>query len=414
MSYWSLLPAAAGFLTTALTKPKKQTYSSEYMDRYLANLRGEKVSGDVRRLSMMGDIKAIGKSTGKALRQIRAEETDPGIRTSAIVDLYKGEGELLGEASQRANILQAQESARISERQSTAEMYQARVKDEIARANEIAEEEWQSRMMAGGVGLAASGVAMFGEQALQQKALLEGQQQDIAYIKSLGIDPESMTSEGIAHMVEQGTITAEQGQSLITRKPEVERGMGRILTEEERISGGFDPAPEGYQYKRSPTGEISLIGKTPPPEEIDKPTFVTKTISDTMKQKMQYNPKTNEYDIPFGEPELITTAGAKQWSEAEQITVRAGESIFGVTVEDEEQLGHLERALEIQKIWKDYRFDEKGRLRYIPKGKTESDPIKEGTEEFKKYVKDMEILRNYLKNIEGLQQMGAGDTWGWY
>jgi len=220
MSVWSLLPAAAGFLTTALTKPQKQQYSSKYMDYYLANLRGEKVSGDVRRLSMMGDIQAIGKSTGRALRSIRAEETDPGARTSAIVDLYKGEGELLGEASQRANILQAQESARISERQSTAEMYQARVKDEITRANQIAEEEWKSRMLAGGVGLAASGVAMFGEQALQQKALLEGQQQDISFIEKLGMKPEEITPEIISSMLEKGEITADQAKILITRKPE--------------------------------------------------------------------------------------------------------------------------------------------------------------------------------------------------
>jgi len=301
MALWSLIPAAANLAVTAINKPKKIKYNDKYMQNYIASLRGKKVSGDVRQKALEAENKVIGKQTGRAMRKIDASGADPSQKADAIVNLYTKQNEAIGGASDRASRIQEERNASIDQRMSGAEEYVAKVRDQIRMQNEMNEDQYKSNLIGSGANLLATGVAQYGMDTAAKKATETATSQASAYIKSLGIDPENMTPEDIASMVENKTITPEMGQALITRKPAEVKEIARVLTQDEITERGFNPAPEGYQWAINTTGNVTLQGKTPSGEK-----EYTQTqdvyLGNGTKQKMKYNPETDTYDIPIGQP----------------------------------------------------------------------------------------------------------------
>ncbi|MEA2037644.1 MAG: hypothetical protein U9O94_09105, partial [Nanoarchaeota archaeon] len=194
MSYWNLIPAASNLAMTAINKPKKISMDDTYLNRYLADLRGDKISGTMSRKVLEGESKIIGKQAGRSLRHIQAQEATPGQKTQAIVDLYKGSSEALGEASGRAGVIQSKENAQITQRQRDVEEYIARTKTQIEMQNEMAEDKWKSDMLGSGVNLAASGVAAYGQRQTELQKGFEA-------AKAGGLIGEDITKESyIAQM----------------------------------------------------------------------------------------------------------------------------------------------------------------------------------------------------------------------
>jgi len=235
MSLWGLIPAAANFAFAAYNKPKKIKMNDKYLNSYIANLRGDKISGDVRQKALEAESKVIGAKTGRAMRNIQSMEADPQQKTQAIVDLYSKENEALGGASDRASRLQEQRDSQISQSQRGIEEYIAKTKTQIEMQNDLQQDQYKKNIVGAGINLAASGAAAYGEGLEASKALEAQKGQDVAYLKSLGIPPENMTVEGITHMVEQGTITAEKGGALLSRTTPTEKPASTVT----RFEGGM-------------------------------------------------------------------------------------------------------------------------------------------------------------------------------
>jgi len=235
MSLWGLIPAAANFAFAAYNKPKKIKMNDKYLNSYIANLRGDKISGDVRQKALEAESKVIGAKTGRAMRNIQSMEADPQQKTQAIVDLYSKENEALGGASDRASRLQEQRDSQISQSQRGIEEYIAKTKTQIEMQNDLQQDQYKKNIVGAGINLAASGAAAFGQQAQEAKALEAGKQQDLTFIESLGMKPEDVTPENITSMLDAGTITVDQAKTLITRTTPTEKPASTVT----RFEGGM-------------------------------------------------------------------------------------------------------------------------------------------------------------------------------
>jgi hypothetical protein len=192
MPLWNLLPSAASFVSKAVNKPKPIKMNDKYLKAFTANLRGEKISGDVRQKALEAESKVIGKRTGTALRNIQATEATPAQKTQAVVDLYKKEGEAVGGASDRASRLQEERNVGIDTQRRGVEEYLAKTKDRISMENELREDDWKKDMIGSGVGLLAGGVGQLGQDAYNKKQAL---QKGFEEAKAGGLIPETETIE---------------------------------------------------------------------------------------------------------------------------------------------------------------------------------------------------------------------------
>jgi len=260
MAIWSLLPSVAQFGASVINKPKKIKMNDKYLKSYLANLRGDKISGDVRQKALEAESKVIGKKTGRAMRTIQAGGATPAQKSQAIVDLYSKETEALGGASDRASRLQEQRNADIDTRQRGIEEYIAKTKSQIEMQNELQQDQYKRGIISSGIGLAGSVAGKLGQDAEKAKALEVQKGQDVAFIEKLGMKPEEVSPENITSMLESGQITADQAKALVTRKPEEVK---------EKI--------------------------------FKKPDIIKKSLPGGGIQELEIDPKTGER-IPFGEP----------------------------------------------------------------------------------------------------------------
>jgi len=173
MPLWNLLPAAAGLAVTAINKPKKIKMNDKYLKSFTANLRGEKISGDVRQKALEAESKVIGKATGRSLRNIQSQEADPAMKSQAIVDLYSKQSEALGGASDRASRLQEERNVGIDTQRRGIDEYIAKTKTQIDMQNELQEDDWKKNLVGQGLGLAAQGAATLGMDAYNKSQALQ-------------------------------------------------------------------------------------------------------------------------------------------------------------------------------------------------------------------------------------------------
>ena len=91
MSIWALIPAAAGLGLTYANRPRKKEYmiNTDYIDRYIANLKGKRAGREVYHLAMQPALRAIGKQAGKMQRQIDYDVARSGMKGTGVEAQYR-------------------------------------------------------------------------------------------------------------------------------------------------------------------------------------------------------------------------------------------------------------------------------------------------------------------------------------
>ena len=194
MSLWALLPAALSLGATYLSKPKKKDFrpNTDYLKRYIANLRGRQSDREAYHMAMQPALRQIGAQGRRAQRQIGYDVEKSGLAGSGIEAQQRltASRDVLGAmqtASEKATGMQLQESRRLGQQAEQGQIQIGAEEDRARRAYEQSQSQWRNQMLQGGVNLASAGVTKYieGLQAAKQaaqtaptiKTFIEGDQQ---------------------------------------------------------------------------------------------------------------------------------------------------------------------------------------------------------------------------------------------
>ena len=168
MSLWSLLPAAASLGATYLSRPKKKDFSpnTDYLERYVANLRGKQSDREVYHMAMQPALRQIGAQGRRTQRQIGYDVEKSGLTGSGIEAQQRltASKDVLGAmqtASEKATGMQLQESRRLGEQVEQGQMQIGAAEDRASQAYEQSQTQWRNQLLQGGVNLATAGVTEY-------------------------------------------------------------------------------------------------------------------------------------------------------------------------------------------------------------------------------------------------------------
>ncbi|OQX93058.1 MAG: hypothetical protein B6I17_04505 [Tenericutes bacterium 4572_104] len=167
-----LLTGAAKIGMQYFNKPKKQ--STEYLDRYINNLKGQNASNTTSHLAMQSAMKNIGAVSQENQRQTEIDSYNSGTAGSGFdaarkLDNFQATGSAIADASSQAAQMQASENAQRSQRIDEAIMR----KDQILEQNEQQKEQWKqgltNSVISAGVDVAGAGISSYlqGKEALK-------------------------------------------------------------------------------------------------------------------------------------------------------------------------------------------------------------------------------------------------------
>lgn len=290
MPIWSLLPAGISLGATLLSKPKKKDFkpNTEYLRRYIANLRGKQTSQEVYNQAIQPALRTIGAQGRKMQRRIgydveRAGVAGSGIEAAQRLEADKATLGALQTAGEQATALQIQESRRIGRQVEEGQLRVGAEEERASREFERSQAQWKRDVLGKGAELAGTAISQYVSSLKPEKTgRILTEEERIAG----GFDP---APEGFQHKVSPQGAVSLLGKAPAKPEKEVSEKIGRILTEEERIAGGFDSAPEGFQWKVSPKGAVSLAGKAP-----------SLTVPENWEDKRITISQSNNYNVPIG------------------------------------------------------------------------------------------------------------------
>ena len=332
MSIWSLLPAAISIGSQLINKPKKSDYTPnlDYLRRYISDLRGRQAGREVYHQAMQPALRTIGQQGRRMQRQIGYDVAKSGLGGSGIEAqqrLSAGRDVLsaMQEAGETATSAQLTESRRLGRQAENVQM-QVGAEEERARQNyEQAKSQWQKNLVTTGANLAASGIDKYVAGLKTAKETAQGVNFAFKQAEAGGTLPEGVTTveQYVQHAKGLG-VTPDQLLKIGGIQTTAEDPISRAMTDDEIRERGFDPAPEGFQYKISHTGTVSLIGKTP-----KTGTPSGSPVIRELTQMNNVNALTVDYENWFVDnSETMTdkefTQYQKQYAKAEQREEKAG------------------------------------------------------------------------------------------
>jgi hypothetical protein len=180
MAWWTLLPAAAGMVTTAINKPKREDYKTDVSSyqRYIANLYNQVGKRDVYRQAMEPALRSIGQAQRGAERGMNYELARQGLGDSGVgvqarlsaQDRYlQAVQEASGQAMQQEGQFRRQAQGQAMQTQAQIGQIKAQDKQQYERARS----QWGRDMIGAGIGLGAQAAAIGGQQWAQNRALAQ-------------------------------------------------------------------------------------------------------------------------------------------------------------------------------------------------------------------------------------------------
>lgn len=179
MAWWTLLPAAAGFVSTAINKPKREDYTTDVSSyqRYIANLYNQVGKRDVYRQAMEPGLRAVGRASSRGQRETeydlaRMGLSDSGAAVQANISMQEKYLQQVGDIASQAIAQEEEYRRRALGEASRVESQIGQIKAQDKQSYERARSQWSRDMIGQALGLGASAVTQGLQTSQYKKELL--------------------------------------------------------------------------------------------------------------------------------------------------------------------------------------------------------------------------------------------------
>ena len=306
MSLWALLPAALSLGATYLSKPKKKDFrpNTDYLKRYIANLRGRQSDREAYHMAMQPALRQIGAQGRRAQRQIGYDVEKAGLAGSGIEAQQRltASRDVLGAmqtASEKATGLQMQESRRLGQQAERGQMQIGAEEDRARRAYEQSQTQWRNQMLQGGVNLATAGVTEYisGLKAAKEAASAS----NLAYQTALETGEFTGSFEDFKLKAEGMGLTGAQYGKVLGSEPKVIRKdttfeNGKAIT----TTTYADKTTDVTSTREDKPGDPKVVRETTTYDEAGNKKVTEFDINDNVL-------KTRTFQVKPGKPAVATT-----------------------------------------------------------------------------------------------------------